>query len=319
MNKLSKNTLYFIKAGSNYALDYPTQIDPVLLNKEIEYISTDSSSVGLEFIKNSSIQFLDFLLRNNIPNNNIFLLTDSADINRPCLKVPSSFNQEYYDNLEIQKKIYFRNIDETEIFYINFFTHGIVDLNGQIYDCGFLENEPWISDSLKEIIYEFNRNTQKESLKSKVENYLFNLLELQNYLVDNNINYNIFPTQNLFQGWIVNDDITHLYRSSLGYELPNFGNSDSITSVSQKCKELFLNLNLDAFSFHITNDDNIYGGVNEFTLDNFDLKDWSNWSDIDLSTSFILSQHPRQYVRNEYFKIYIKDRYIDFCKKNNHI
>lgn len=308
MINIDKNTLYFIKAGSSYALDY--SVTNYVQNKKIQRIDLDWSSVGIHYIKYSILETVNFLLKKGVNESDIYVVSDLSQIGRFYTTDVNEFAEEYY----LKNKL-IQNINIDNEFYFNFLSNGIIDVNGNIFDCMIRGSFDSYSSKLKNILTNNQKLSYTQDSLFYIEDYLENLVELQKELSNKNINYSLYPMNNIFEGWFIEDDIIkHKYSYHIEYSLPNLSDCLLISELSEKSKELFSQVDLDNICFY-KGEGNEFGGMDEFAIDNYTEDVFTDTPD-KLKNQNFFGYHPRQFVRNDYFNKYIKERYDLFLEKS---
>lgn len=104
-----------------------------------------------------------------------------------------------------------------------------------------------------------------KSIEEHIEDYLITLKKIQEELVG--YDYKMFLMNNTFEGYFYEDGILkHIYSESKEYNVPDLKNTIKLKDLYPK---LWKDIDLSKFTFYSI-DGNQYGGLDEYTIDNFE-------------------------------------------------
>jgi hypothetical protein len=324
-NKFSFDKV-FITSGCSYTSQL-TYIKSIFGNSESQiennktlfnHIGMPSSSIN--HLKISTISFVDYLLKNGIKNENIYLVGNLTQIGRKSFK----YNDNEYDyiNKIIKSKIDWNHNSSVGEYKMIKYPHGFYELNGVIFstmitDSTFYDTLP--SDIKKRMATYVNYHNNL-SMEELVDDYFSDLLILQEYLKKNKIQYTLFFMNNILEGWD-SKYITHKYLDFYGrYEVPDLRNTYNIKNISQQVKSLFDLIDFDNIVCYPTATQT-YGGIDEYAIENFKLTDFAGREHIQIKEYYgpdfpIFGQHPLENVHYEFEKRFIYPKMENFIKKH---
>jgi hypothetical protein len=143
------------------------------------------------------------------------------------------------------------------------------------------------------------------------ENYLSDIIFLQNFCKIKNVTCVSYMMNNVFEGWY--DDFSHVYNKNKKWELPSMKNTKHISEMSELTKVFWKMINLNNIIFYKTNT-NKYGGIDEYFIDKFsDIKYLEN---IPLDDYTWFSNHPNETVYEKFTIDLLKYKILEWKELN---
>jgi hypothetical protein len=316
----------FISSGCSYTTPLPYARSIVnnskseTKNQETLFSHIGLPSASIKHLKISTISFVDYLLKNGIKNENIYLIGNLTQIGRKSFK----YNDiEYaYINKIIKTKSEWYQDSSIQDYKMIKYPNGFCELNGDIFstmtaDLSFYDTLP--SDIKKRMTTYVNYHTNL-SMEELVEEYFTDLIILQEYLKKNKIEYTLFFMSNILEGWDYKYE-THKYLDFYGrYEVPDLRNTYNIKNISQQVKSLFDLIDFDNIVCY-SNTTQTYGGIDEYAIENFKPTDFAGREHIQIKEYYgpdfpIFGQHPLENVQYEFEKRFIYPKMEKFIKKH---
>jgi hypothetical protein len=324
-NKFSFDKV-FITSGCSYTSQL-TYIKSIVNNSKSETKNQETlfshigvPSASIKHLKMSTISFVDYLLKNGIKNENIYLIGNLTQIGRKSFK----YNDiEYaYINKIIKTKSEWYQDSSIQDYKMIKYPNGFCELNGDIFstmtaDLSFYDTLP--SDIKKRMTTYVNYHNNL-SMEELVEEYFTDLIILQEYLKKNKIEYTLFFMSNILEGWDYKYE-THKYLDFYGrYEVPDLRNTYNIKNISQQVKSLFDLIDFDNIVCY-SNTTQTYGGIDEYAIENFKPTDFAGREHIQIKEYYgpdycFFGQHPLENIQYEFEKKFIYPKMQKFIKKH---
>jgi hypothetical protein len=324
-NKLSFDKV-FISSGCSYTTPLPYAHSIVNNSKsEIKNKKTLFSHIGLpsasiKHLKISTISFVDYLLKNGIKNENIYLVGNLTQIGRKSFK----YNDNEYDyiNKIIKNKIEWNHDSSVGEYKMIKYPYGFCELNGDIFSTMAAESSFYttLPSDIKKRMSTYVNYHNNLSMDELVEDYFSDLLILQEYLKKNKIEYTLFFMSNILEGWD-SKYMTHKYINFYGkYEVPDLRNTYNIKNINQQVKSIFDLIDFDNIVYY-SNETQTYGGIDEYAIENFKPTDFAGRENIEIKDYYghgyyFFGQHPLENVQYEFEKKFIYPKMENFIKKH---
>ena len=293
---------YIIIGGCSYSNKSIKSIKSIIGDPNIEIIEIGTPASSNKYISDSIIFLVDELLTNKILSKNILVINNFTQIGRENPIVPNELTNKIEESLELKNEKKYFNF--TYSFYESF-----VKIKSRIY---YLMNN---SSDLPKSISSWT-NSVEEMYKKKnpiyfFENYLSDIIFLQNFCKIKNVTCVSYMMNNVFEGWY--DDFSHVYNKNKKWELPSMKNTNHISEMSELTKVFWKMINLNDIVFYKTNT-NKYGGIDEYFIDKFsDIKYLEN-TPLDDYTWF--SNHPNETVYEKFTIALLKNKILEWKELN---
>ena len=170
---------------------------------------------------------------------------------------------------------------------------------GDDYYCFFIENIKYLKTEpnfpLDWWESEF-KNHHSKTFENHIQDYLNRIKEIQDELVG--IEYTMYLMNNTFEGYFYEGGLLrHRYSDNTKYKVPNLKGT---IHVKQLFPYEWNQIDLSKFKFYKT-DENSFGGLDEYTIDNFDFSDFMD-TKIHSNNLNPLGMHPNMKVRLSFFE-----------------
>jgi hypothetical protein len=324
-NKFSFDKI-FITNGCSYTtqLTYVKSIfgitESQFENNKVFFNHIGLPSASIKHLKISTISFVDYLLKNGIKNENIYLVGNLTQIGRKSFKYNT--NEYEYINEIIKNKSEWNHDNSVGEYKLIKYPNGFCELNGDIFstmiaDSSFYDTLP--SDIKKRMATYVNYHNNL-SMDELVDDYFSDLLILQEYLKKNKIQYTLFFMNNILEGWDYKYE-THKYLDFYGrYEVPDLRNTYNIKNISQQVKSLFDLIDFDNIVCY-SNETQTYGGMDEYAIENFKPTDFAGRENLEIKEYYgddycPFGHHPLENVQYKFEKKFIYPRIQKFIKKH---
>jgi len=324
-NKFSFDKV-FISSGCSYTSQFIYtksifgNLESQIKNNKIFFNHIGLPSSSIKHLKISTISFVDYLLKNGIKNENIYLVGNLTQIGRKSFKYND--NEYAYINKIIKNNTDWCHDSSVEDYKFIKYPYGFCDLNGDIFstmivDSSFYHTLPTDIKKRMNTYVDYHNNLSMEEL---VEDYFSDLFILQEYLKKNKIQYTLFFMNNILEGWDSKYE-THKYINFYGkYEVPDLRNTYNIKNINQQVKALFDLIDFDNIVCY-SNETQTYGGIDEYAIDNFKPTDFAGRENIEIKDYYgpgyyFFGQHPLENVQYEFEKTFIYPKMEKFIKKS---
>lgn len=297
-----------------YKINYRNRNTRTLIN----HLGLGSASI--KYLKNSVITFVDYFLRNNIKNENIYVVGDLTQIGRKSYKFNKS-EKQYVFNLIDTIDDWKPDLSVGELKFKKY-PYGFCELGDDIYsslvaDSSFYNQLP---NDIKNGIFTFMDYHNKLTLDELVEDYFSDLFILQEYLKKNKIEYTFYFMNNIIEGWN-NTYTTHLYNNFFGkFEVPDLKNTHNIKNISSVVNSLFNLIDFDNIVYYSTEKQK-YGGIDEYGIDNYKPTDFAGKEKLEIKDYYgpyctFFGQHPLENVQIDFEEKFIYPKMESFIKKH---
>jgi hypothetical protein len=286
---------YIILAGCSYTYRAINYLITLLDNSDIEIINIGANSAGNEFISESVMITVKYLLEDGVLPKDIMVINNFTQIFRPVVKLPI----EYY--IKVQP-LFAYSSDVRKVRNITYKSCiSLIQIQNQIYS--FLISNRGLTHEVKDW-YDFQSNTYRvrRIVEQYFETYLASIVTMQSFLKTHSINNISFLMNNVFEGW--NSEFEHVYSKHNQFSLPSTKETKHISEISDYTKVLWDCIDLNSFVFHQT-DKNKYGGIDEYMLDKFPDKKYLQ--DI-IKNEFYFGNHPNNTIYEKFTDEYMKDK-----------
>lgn len=308
---IDTNKIYLISSGCSYCLKLgyiKNKLGEQFIEKYAIHHNLSVSSASMEYIKNTTIGHISYLLRNGVPSENIILFTNITQIGRIYKKIPNDIWYYIKDRYSVDNQTnYAGNV-------FKFYDGGFISLNTDVYTF-FIQSDNDINTYPK-IAKEwfFNQINAHKSLDliDHVKNYVEDILTLQTFLEKNKIEYSFYFMSNTFEGWYYDNDnvLRHGYSSHSDYELPDLNSYLKISDIDFGVKSIYDLLNFKKFILYKNYKQN-FGGLDEYCSDNYDKIRFLDHKRV-THTNCMIGCHPDDSVGNDFEKKYLYPKWLDF-------
>lgn len=312
---------YIINTGCSYGVMFRSMKEFTNGNNtDFQVIDLHCDSHGAEYQKRSIIYTISKLLNKGVSTKDIYTIVEWSQPNRLFIELPQEFCSEILNDKNhcegtfILNNKFERMEDSHE--YVSKYKSLNVVFGDRVYaNIEHADLESFENDNLQFYIKEFANNTPISYKPiDRLEQYLTNILDLQNFLKANDIEYSFFLMNNSFEGYY--DNFFHSYGDENVWKtlqnesiiLPNLNELQHIKDFSEYLTHIWNLLDLSKFSFYKT-DKFRYGGIDEYAMETFGHESYTagaNPWDIPENgyvTSF--GAHPHDSVYIDFFKEYI--------------
>lgn len=299
-----------------YKLDYYNTKKTT--NTLINHIGASSSSI--KHLRHSVITFVDYLLKNGINSENIYVVGNLTQIGRRNYKFHKN---EHKHILNLLNEIAdFTNDTSVEDLNFKKYPLGFCELGDDIYSSLIANTELYnpLPNDIKKGISTFINYHNKLTMEELVENYFSDLFILQEYLKKNKIEYTFYFMSNIIEGWD-SEYITHLYNNFFGkFEVPDLTNTHNIKNISSRVNSLFNLIDFDNIVCYSTEKQK-YGGIDEYAIDNYKPTDFAERENLEIKDYYgphftFFGQHPLENVQLNFEKKFIYPKMESFIKKH---
>jgi hypothetical protein len=292
--------------------------------KKCEVIHIGASSSSIQYTKESIFQITKWLMNNGILNEDIFIISNLTQFGRMNFKIDDSLVKETIDVIESNKLI-----EDGDNFVFDFYGFKIIQyprgyfyLNGCIYSS--LVDNPSHLKKLPKSVYSsilnyYNEYYSIDTLSHMVE-YINNLIQIQEFLKENKIDYRFYFMNDIFEGWYYEGEILkHEYTKNVGkFEIPNLKKYGDVSTLDNKIKDVFSKIDFDNIISYKTEKFN-YGGVDEYTITKFNFTDFISTTEFknenDYTNFNFIGQHPVLKVTKSFEENFILPELQPFLNK----
>lgn len=316
---------YIINTGCSYGVMFRSFKEFTKgSDNRFRIIDLHCDSHGAEYQKRSVIYTIS-KLKEYIDPKDIYVICEWSQPNRLFTELPKEFCEDIIrDKPHLEKTFVldntFNRIEENfPIELIYKYKSLSVIFDDRVYSN--IEHADLDSFENKNIHYYIDRFQKNTPISYKpidrIEQYLTNILDLQNFLKSLGIDYTFFLMNNTFEGWddnflhIYGDDKLNKFLTRDTIEIPNIKHLRHIKNFSSYTKQIWDLIDLSGFVFYKTNHFN-HGGIDEFVMEIFGHQAYmsaANPWDIPPEgyvTSFGAHPHDSSYVT--FFQQYIYNR-----------
>jgi hypothetical protein len=297
-----------ISSGCSYALGLDSFKNDNIINlhlTNVKNIGAPASSI--QFTKELIIHSVNHALNEGFPADNIYIVFDCTQMGRNTKRVPTEFVNHILNN--ISPKMHSRDWGNM---VFDSYCEGYFKLNNNLYTTfsdGNLNKFPY---EVKQWIEDETGYSNKKDIIDHIQEYIETILIIQNFLKNKNIDYSAFFMSNVIEGWYYDSFLKHRYSGNKTYTLPNLKNDLNISEISEPIHILFNTIDFDKFILY-KNDNQTFGGLDEFTIDNYDKTAFKDCN-VEIEDSR-LGMHPNQQVQIDFEKMYLAQKLESFLNK----
>jgi hypothetical protein len=278
----------------------------------LNFNSTDIKNFGapassIQFTKELIIHLVNHALNIGFSADNIRIVFDCTQIGRNTKRIPTEFVNTILENLS--PKMHSR--DWGNLIYDSY-REGYFKLNNNLYTTFSDGNVDKFPYEIKQWIEDETEYSNKKDIIDHIQEYVETILIIQHFLNNNNIEYSAFFMSNVIEGWYYDTFLKHSYSGIKTYNLPNLKNNFDISKISEPIKILFDTIDFDKFILH-TNDNQTFGGLDEFTIDNYDKTVFKDYN-LEMGDNR-LGMHPNNQVQISFEETYLKPKLQSFLNK----
>ena len=317
---------YIINTGCSYGVMFRSMKEFTDGNDTDFYvIDLHCDSHGSTYQKRSVIYTVSKLLKSGITPNNIYVITEWSQPNRLFTELPIEFCEEIFTDYNHAEKTFIldnklnRVEDDFDFDFVRKYKSLSVIFGDSVYtnpdtdDFTYFDNRDiqWYLTQ-----HQLNNHISHKPI-DRFENYLTDILDLQNFLKSKNIDYSFFLMNNTFEGYV--DDVLHRYTDGEMYDelskdtiiIPDLTNDKLIKDFSSYLNSVWGLIDFSHFHFYKTERFN-YGGIDEYSMEKFGHIAYTScanpWDipDDGYVTSF--GAHPHDSVYIDFFIEFVYDK-----------
>ena len=319
---------YIINTGCSYGVMFRSFKEFTNGNGNLfKVIDLHCDSHGAEYQKRSIIYAVSKLLKKGVVSSDIFVITEWSQPNRLFIELPKEDSNHILRNIKNSEGTFildneFKRMSDSYDYIAKYKSLNVI-IGDRVYLNPDVDSFDELEDGNLISYLEMFKNNCHISHKpiDRLEQYLTNILDLQNYLKVNGIKYKFFLMNNTFEGYYKN--FSHEYSKDSIFDsinkdvikLPNLKPLTTINQFSEYLNQIWNLIDLSNFAFYKTDNFN-FGGIDEYTMEKFGHDAYSagaNPWDIPPEgyiTSF--GAHPHDSVYIDFFKDYIYNDLIPF-------
>ena len=319
---------YIVNTGCSYGVMFRSMKEFTNgSDTDFQIIDLHCDSHGAEYQKRSVIYTISKLLKKGISTSDIFVITEWSQPNRLFIELPKDNSSHILSNIKNSEGTFildntFNRLNDSYEYIakyksLNCIFGDRVYLNPDVDSFDELEDSDLITylELFKERVHISHKPIDR------LEQYLTSILDLQNYLKSNGIEYKFFLMNNTFEGYYKN--YSHIYGddSIFGYLnkekviIPQLKGMLHINKFSDYLKSIWQLIDLNGFVFYKTDNFN-YGGIDEYAMEKFGhIAYTSGANEWDIpSEGYVTSfgAHPHDSVYIDFFKDYIYEYIVPF-------
>jgi hypothetical protein len=318
---------YIINTGCSYGVMFRSFKEFVKSNNtNFKIIDLHCDSLGAEYQKRSIIYAVSKLKKLGVDTKDMYVICEWSQPNRLFIELPQEFcesilsKSDYVEKTFVLDNTFNRVEDNFTINFVGKYKSLNVIFGDRIYaNIDHADLESFDDSNLHFYIKKFVKNIHISYKPiDRIEKYLSDILDLQNFLKSNEIEYSFFLMNNVFEGW--NDKFLHEYtHESFGYNIqkeivriPNIKKLKHIKDFSDYLSNIWNLIDLSNFHFYKTNNFN-YGGIDEYAMEKFGHDAYisaANPWDIPTDGSYVtgFGAHPHDSIYVNFFIDYIYDK-----------
>jgi hypothetical protein len=319
---------YIVNTGCSYGVMFRSMKEFTKGNDtDFQVIDLHCDSHGAEYQKRSITYTISKLFQKGVSPKDIYVIVEWSQPNRLFIELPKEFCGEIENDKNHLEGTFilnnkFERVDDS-LEYVGKYKSLNVVFDDRVYaniehsDLDSFENK-----NIQFYIKEFIQNTPISNKPiDRIEQYLTNIVDLQNFLKSNQIQYSFFLMNNSFEGYYENflhkygtEDINKYVQTDT-ISLPDLSNFYHIKDFSNYLTHMWNLLDLSNFCFYKTDKFN-YGGIDEYSLEKFGHISYTagaNLWDIPedgYCTSF--GAHPHDSIYIDFFNEYIYNKIQSF-------
>ena len=326
---------FIINTGCSYGVIFRSMFRFTKGNDTpFKVIDLHCDSHGSEYQKRSVIYTVNELIKKGIKGEDIYVICEWSQPNRLLIELPQEFlsdilidRPDYFEsNFVLNNK--FKKVEDSEFNFIKKYKSLNVIIGDRMYaNIEHADLDSFDNPNIKFYIKEFIKNCPISYKPiDRLEQYLTNILDLQNYLKANNIQYSFLLMNNTFEGYydnFANFTYTQETRNIVQQEkinLPDLSSFYHIKDFSKYLNNIWESIDLTNFVFYKTDRFN-YGGMDEYSMEKFGHISYTAganpWDipDDGYCTSF--GAHPHDGAHVSFFEEYIYPRINNFIGNLN--
>ena len=312
---------YIVNTGCSYGVMFRSFKSFVESdNNNFRIIDLHCDSHGAEYQKRSVVFAVSKLLDTGVLPSDIFVITEWSQPNRLFTELPQELSKNILSKKnEFEPSFYidhtFNHVDNSEPFVLKYKSLCTIFgdrayINPDVDDTSYLEE-----DMLDLYIKQYKENSVLNNKPiDRFENYLQNIVSLQDFLKSRNIDYVFFLMNNTLSGY--DDNFSHEYFTNEfeniikqdNISLPKLTFLNQIKDFSTYLQTLWNLLDLNKFVFYTT--ENIqFGGIDEYAMEKFGHISYysamNEWDKTDKTNIAYFGSHPHDSIYIDFFKEYI--------------
>jgi hypothetical protein len=294
---------------------------------DFQVIDLHCDSHGAEYQKRSITYTISKLFQKGVSPKDIYVVVEWSQPNRLFIELPKEFcgeiekDKNHLEGTFILNNKFERVDDSLE--YIGKYKSLNVVFDDRVYaNIEHSDLESFENKNIQFYIKEFIQNTPISNKPiDRLEQYLTNIVDLQNFLKTNQIQYSFFLMNNSFEGYYDNflhkygtDDIFNHIQTDV-IKLPDLVNFYHIKDFSNYLTQMWNLLDLSNFCFYKTDKFN-YGGIDEYSMEKFGHISYTSGANVwdipedGYCTSF--GAHPHDSIYIDFFNEYIYNKIQPF-------
>lgn len=296
-------------------------------NNEFKIIDLHCDSTGADYAKRSIIYTVSKLLERGVSPKDMYVITEWSQPNRLYVELPQELCGEILNSNNHSEDTFvldntFNKVDTSDKFVRKYKSLTTVFDNRVYANVEHSDLESFDNKQLRYYIKQFVDNSPINNKPiDRLESYLTNILDLQNFLKSLGIQYSFFLMNNSFEGYyknfstFSNTDATLTLIQQEKIILPNINGLLHIRSFSDYLSKVWSLIDLSNFHFYKTENFN-YGGIDEYAMEKFGHEAYTaaanpwDMPDEGYVTSF--GAHPHESVYVNFFIDYIYEKIKPF-------
>lgn len=318
---------YIINTGCSYGVMFMSFKEFTKGNNtDFRIIDLHCDSTGADYAKRSIIYTISKLIESGVSPKDMYVITEWSQPNRLHIELPQEFCDEILKSEEwaLEKTFVldntFNRIEQTyPIQFIGKYKSLSTVFGDRVYaNIEHSDLESFENTNLHYYIKEFIKNSPINNKPiDRLENYLTNILDLQNFLKSLGIEYSFFLMNNSFEGYY--DNFANFSYTEETLEivqqdtiiLPDLKQYYHIKDFSNYLTYIWNLIDLSNFHFYKTNNFN-YGGIDEYTMEKFGHQAYTaganSWDIPDEGYCTSFGAHPHESVYVNFFIDYMYDK-----------
>ena len=319
---------YIVNTGCSYGVMFRSMKEFTKGNDtDFQVIDLHCDSHGAEYQKRSITYTISKLFQKGVSPKDIYVVVEWSQPNRLFIELPKEFcgeiekDKNHLEGTFILNNKFERVDDSLE--YIGKYKSLNVVFDDRVYaNIEHSDLESFENKNIQFYIKEFIQNTPISNKPiDRLEQYLTNIVDLQNFLKTNQIQYSFFLMNNSFEGYYDNflhkygtDDIFNHIQTDV-IKLPDLVNFYHIKDFSNYLTQMWNLLDLSNFCFYKTDKFN-YGGIDEYSMEKFGHISYTSGANVwdipedGYCTSF--GAHPHDSIYIDFFNEYIYNKIQPF-------
>jgi hypothetical protein len=297
-------------------------------NNQFKIIDLHCDSTGADYAKRSVFYTVSKLLQRGVSPKDMYVITEWSQPNRLYVELPQELcgeilnckNHNIEDTFVLDST--FRKIDTSDTFIKKYKSLTTVFDNRVYANVEHSDLKSFDNKQLRYYIKEFVNNSPINNKPiDRLESYLTNILDLQNFLKSLDIQYSFFLMNNSFEGYYENfsnfsdTDITRNLVQQEKIVLPNINGLLHIRTFSDYLSKVWTLIDLSNFHFYKTENFS-YGGIDEYTMEKFGHQAYTAaanpWDIPDEGYVTSFGAHPHESVYVNFFIDYIYEKIKPF-------